>query len=695
MPTITLLCLLAIVAIAWPNEVTDAPAPDANGGTGESTDQQTGNDSNPSIKPAVSSGGDRITVPDVIRTSTPDSSNEPQGLRGAAVNANGRPLMGVTVYLVESASNDPMLLHLVNQQPHLLAPMASAETAQDGTFAVGLAVAQKKTYDLFLLSPRHATVRMTGLRLLPNSWHDLGDLILRTGTTIRGRVTVKGQLGMPVPQATVKVSSGGAFADAALRALPGDSGGLIANVNANGEYELKNAPSSGVVLVTALAPGFARVVKHDIELNSNGPVQVDFELSPGKTLAGDVRTSTGLAIANARIEAWPKQANQPPLVTFSDERGTFLLQGVRAQPHTVKATAAGFAATEQTEVTPSQAVHLTMVPQNRIHVTALAPTGRVLRNYRVGLRRFFPKDHNAPLDAQALANGTLGSIHEVRDQRIRLDGNNDYAVIHNVPDGTYVCEVQADSFAKSFSLPVRFRAAQLPETAPGRPKPQQPGSVQRIEVTVTNGCSLLGQVIDSRGAPLGGATVTTQSPGTMPDSPMLRMMDRWVPKRVTQRTQKTDDNGFFQFERMALSTYQLQIDHPEACRTFIRQIDGKQPTEKRLAPITMPHGSVITGFATSQGRIAGQIKVVLTTQQTAPADKSLRLETVTDGEGRYRFTRRIPPGSYELRAAVVGTTSPDSEIFQQLLQLKRSSTIFIVPAGQDIVEHNLNVPAAN
>jgi protocatechuate 3,4-dioxygenase beta subunit len=219
--------------------------------------------------------------------------------------------------------------------------------------------------------------------------------------------------------------------------------------------------------------------------------------------------------------------------------------------------------------------------------------------------------------------------------------------------------------------------------------------VQRIEVTVTNGCSLLGQVIDSRGAPLGGATVTTQSPGTMPDSPMLRMMDRWVPKRVTQRTQKTDDNGFFQFERMALSTYQLQIDHPDACRTFIRQIDGKQPTEKRLAPITMPHGSVITGFATSQGRIAGQIKVVLTTQQTAPADKSLRLETVTDGEGRYRFTRRIPPGSYELRAAVVGTTSPDSEIFQQLLQLKRSSTIFIVPAGQDIVEHNLNVPAAN
>ena len=689
------LSLIALIALAWPTGTTNTPTSDTQGGTGATSVQKSDDGSSISIKPAVSSGGGRKPAPELKRTSAPDSSNEPQGLRGTAVNANGRPLMGVSVYLVESASNDPMLLHLVNEQPHLLTPMASDETAQDGSFAVGLAVAQDKTYDLFLLSPRHATVRMTGLRLLPNSWHDLGDLVLRTGTTIRGRVTVKGQLGMPVPHATVKVSSGGAFADAALRALPGDSGEQIANVNANGEYELRNAPASGLILMTALAPGFARMVKHDIELNSFGPLQVDFALSPGKTIAGQVRTKTGLAIVNARIEAWPQQTNQPPLVTFSDERGSFLLQGAQCQAHTVKATAAGFAATEQTEVTPGQAVHLTMVPQNRIHVTALAPNGRVLRNFRVGLRRFFPKDHKAPLDAQALANGTLGSIHEVRDLRVRLDGNTDYAVIHNVPDGTYVCEVQAEKFAKSFSLPIRFQAPQLPESTPGTPKQQQPGSLKRLEVTVTNGCNLRGQVLDSQGAPLAGATVTTQSPGTMPDSPMLRMMDRWVPKRITQQTQTTDNNGYFRFERMALSTYQLQIDHPQACRTFVRSIDGKQPSNIALGSTRMRHGSLITGIATSQGRIAGQIKVVLTTPPAIPADKSIRLETVTDGEGRYLFTRRIPPGSYELRAAVVGAASPDSEIFQQLLQLKRSSTIFTVPTGQDVVEHNLNVPAAN
>ena len=67
------------------------------------------------------------------------------------------------------------------------------------------------------------------------------------------------------------------------------------------------------------------------------------------------------------------------------------------------------------------------------------------------------------------------------------------------------------------------------------------------------------------------------------------------------------------------------------------------------------------------------MKVVLTTLASSPADMSIRMETVTDGEGRYRFTRRIPPGSYELRTAMVGSNSPESEIFEQLLQFKVQS----------------------
>lgn len=680
-----------IVALAWPSDLTVVPS-NPNSNIGNSRSETALLTTEPKIKPAVSQDVDRVAAPELIRISAPASSSEPQGFRGTIVNAKSQPLPGVSVFLLESASNDPMLFPLVQQQPHLLAPLASAKTAPDGSFAVGLPVAQDKTYDLFLVSLHHATVRLTGLRLLADTWHDLGELILNKGATIRGRVTVLGQANMPVPQAVVSVSSGGAFADAALRALPGELGALVANVNANGEYELQHAPSRGLIVITAIAPGFAKVVKRDIEILDAMPVQVDIELPPGKELAGDVRTATGVAITNARIEAWPKQSNRPPMIAFSDQRGAFVLQGLRPGPHTVKAIAAGFANVEQTGLEPGQMVHLTMVPKNRIHVVVTSQGGRILRNYQLGLRRFFAKDHSAPLDALALATGTIGSIHEVRDQRVRLDGTADHAEILDVPDGTFCCEIEAEGFAKTLSLPVDFRTK---NPAASGQSVQQAGTTQRIQVVVTTGCSLRGRVFDANGAPLAGATIKSQSPGTMPDSPVLRMMQGWVPKRITERSEESDANGFFRLERMALATYQLQVTHPDACRMLLRDIDCNQPGEVILPITKMAQGASLKGFATYDGRIQGQMKVVLTTSASSPADMSIRMETVTDEEGLYRFTRRIPPGSYELRTALVGTSSPRSEIFQQLLQLKRSSITFNVLTGQNEVHQDLDLPAAN
>ena len=107
----------------------------------------------------------------------------------------------------------------------------------------------------------------------------------------------------------------------------------------------------------------------------------------------------------------------------------------------------------------------------------------------------------------------------------------------------------------------------------------------------------------------------------------------------------------------------------------------------------MASGSRIEGLSTVDGRIVGQMKVILTTPSTAPADMAIRLETVTDREGRYRFRRRIPPGTYALRCAVAGSSTPESEIFNQLLQFKRSSKKFVVPPSQDVVQVDLDLPS--
>ncbi|MCK5941339.1 MAG: carboxypeptidase regulatory-like domain-containing protein [Planctomycetes bacterium] len=665
------------VAALWPDGTAETPrfAPPGP----EAPDQGADDQPQPAIGGTAGEAAERQPL---VRTEPPAGSQQPQGLRGRIVDAAGFPIEGARVHLTESASNDPMMLLMVQQQRHLLAPVANATSNFEGSFAVGLRVVQDKVYDLFVLSERHATLRLTGLRLLPDTWHDLGELTLDEGATLRGRVTVQDRPDLPVPQAVVTMSAGGPFADAALRALPDGDGALVAHVDHDGYYELRHAPSRGVVQVAAVAPGFARVVQRDIEIQIDQPMQLDFELPPGLSLVGDVRTTTGAPIGDARIEAWPKQKGMPPLIGYSDARGAFTLHGLRAGKHRVVAAAAGYETDERDGVEAGQPLQLTLMPRNRIHVTARTPAGAVLRRYRLAVRRFFPQDLDAPLDEAALATGQIGAIHELPERRVRLDNATDHAEVRGVPDGTFVCEVEADGWAKTLSLPVRFP---LPD--------QAGGALQRIELTVSDGAVLRGQVLDEAGRPLAGASVTTQPVGTIPDHPLLKALQGSVPHRITRRTATTDGNGRFALERLAEASYQLMIEHPDACRTFVRDIDCNRPQERTLPAITLPSGAVVRGTARLDGRVAGQMKVVLTTPQTAPADRSLRLETVTDGEGRYAFARRIPPGSYVLRAAVVGSARPDTEVFHQLKQLERSSTPFTVTAGQDVVEQHLNLPA--
>lgn len=683
-----LLCLVGIALYAWtgwqPSAPTRDPAP-----AGQATNTQQPND-RPAEAATPANGAPAAAGPMRTETTTIRSeataADQLQGLRGRVQDIVGQALPNATVHLVESASNDPLLLPLVHRQRHLLAPVATADPRLDGTFTVGLAVAQDKIYDLFVVSQRHATLRLTGLRLVAGSWHDLGNLTLHEGTTLRGRVTIAGSPNLPVPQAVVSVTTGGAFADAALRAMPEDQGALIAHADHDGFYELPHAPTIGIVRVEAIAPGFARVIQYEVEMVAPGPVEVNFALPPGKTMLGDVRTKTGIPVAAARIEAWPDKANRPPLLARSDEQGRFVLHGLREGPHRVRVRAKGFAVVEQPGVTPlpGTLVHLVMEPARRIQVSVRTDAGRVLRAYRLGLRRFFASDLSAPLGEASLATGRIGALPQVADQRVRLDTATDYAEIGGVPDGTFVCVVTAEGFAKTLSTPIQLSR----ET-------HVPGAVVRLEMVVNAGHLLRGQVVDDDGSPLAFATVKTQTNGTMPDSPVMRVLQAALPQKISGRTVQTDERGFFELSQIALATYQLQVSHPDACRALVRNIDCTRIGQTTLPPVRLARGSNIRGRATVAGRVQGQIKLVLTSPATAKAERSLRLETVTDGEGHYRFARRIPPGTYLLRAAVVGSQSADSEIFQQLLQLKRSSTTLLVPPGQDVVQHDLNLPAAN
>lgn len=611
---------------------------------------------------------DEPAVDREARTPVPPPATTPQGLRGLVVDESGRPVPGVQVHLVESASNDPLAVPLVLQQRLPSSPLASTATGDDGVFAVGLPRAQQRSYELYLLSPHHAAVRLGELWLLAGQWHDLGVITLVPGTTLRGRVTVEG-LSTPVPNAVVVVEAGTVFDDVARRSLPEGHQGLVATTDASGRYELSHAPARGAVRVSAVAPGFARVVRADVDLGAGDPIELDFALPPGWTLRGEVHDPDGRPIEQARVEVWPDQAAAPPLVAATDPAGRFEVVGLRAGPHRVRGSARGFQTGERTGVEAGRSdVVLVLARRGRVQVRASTPEGLVLRSYQLHVRRWF-----------AERGGQIGFVADVPEQSVRLDGMTERAVVEGLPAGTFVCEVVAPGFAKTLSPPFTVAADPGPAAA-------------NVDVVVARGATLRGRVELEDGSPLAGAEVATAADGTDRDSPFWKLVAGSVPQRVTAAKATTGADGSFALPHIAAGTYQLEVAHPGACRVTVRQIEVEGDGEIRVPPIRVPRGAVVTGRATLGGRNAGQIKVVLTEAGAGRTGPTTRLETVTDAAGTYRMPARVPPGSYELRAAVVGSADPEAQILRQLLQLQRSSTTVAVPPGADQVVHDIDLP---
>jgi hypothetical protein len=597
----------------------------------------------------------------------------PQGLCGRVVDGSG-PLPGVAVYLLESAFNEPLTIALLRRQGLLMGPVAEGRTDATGGFALGLQLANEKRYDLHLVASRHADTHLADLRVLPGQWHDLGAITMVPGTTVRGSVTVEGT-GTPVPGATVTVEAGSSFADSLQRAIPGREDGLAATTGADGRYELCNAPARGSVRLAAVAPGFARVIHGDLDLAAAAAVEVHFALPPGLVLHGVVSDAAGAPVRSARLEAWPRDSTIDPCVTHSLADGSFTILGLRNQPHRLRVLAAGMRPVELPDV-PAGAtdlrIELCACAIALVHVTT--PEGRTLRDFRCGLRRWFPG-----------ADGGIaatGQVVEVPDQRVRLGAAADAFALAVPTAGRFAVQIEAAGWAKTLSAPFVVDDAT---------------DHLAVAVELVAGATLRGVVADENLRPLAGATVATQPDGVAPDNPFTQFVARALPDRVTTATATTGADGSFVLPRLAFGAYQLQIDHPEACRHFVRGLALLASRTEDLGAIRLPAGALVVGRATALGRVEPQIKVVLTSA-TAPGatpargTDAIRLETVTDPGGAFALPRRVPPGDYELRAACVAGADPDAQAFAAILQFRRSLVRLTILPGQRVVEQPIDIP---
>ena len=708
---IALAALAALLVAGWlwwagatsPTPVVPPPGPndDPNGtaaaGAGEAVGAGTGSPVVPEPPPA-----DR--APDRVRTEP--QIDHPQGLLGRVVDRNLQPLPDVDVFLIESARNQLLDLATLREQGLLMGPVAQTRTAGDGSFALGLALATDKLYELRFLRGGLADARVGDLRVLAGEWHDVGRVTMLRGTTVRGRVTAEGT-NSPVPRAIVSIAARSVFEDAALQGIPGREHGLHAMTGADGTFQIENAPAAAVVAVSASAPGFARVIQHEVDLSKQDTVAVDFALPPGLTITGRVSDERGGALHGVRVEAWPETAALPPCVAHTRADGTFEIPGLRAGPHRLRAISRTHQQRDLDAIAAgARDVAIGLLARASVTVRVLGDD-RPVRDFRLGLRRYFPPptapDAPAPSGPQVGDLGSIGRVRAVADRRVRLGPAEREFTRSGLPDGTFVAQIHARGWAKTVSEPFVIDPANRTAT---------------VTVTLTRGSTLRGRVVLERSGPLAGATVRTRPNGARPDNPFWRMLAAAAPDRITERSVTTDANGRFELPQLAFGDYQLQVDHPDACRARIEGLTLRRAGVIELGDVTLATGALVFGRATANGRIAGQVRVVLTTAAAAAASAgqptagnppgpneppgqngapevgdALRLETVTDRTGAYTLPRRVPPGEYELRAAVIDATDPDQQVFAHLMQMKKSATRIVIRAGQRAAEHHLNVTA--
>jgi uncharacterized GH25 family protein len=488
---------------------------------------------------------------------------------------------------------------------------------------------------------------------------------------VRGRVTIAGT-DLPAPQAVVTLLSANAFEEIARASLPGREQGLRVTADANGAYELRNAPP-GPWSVQALAPGFAKVVRSPVDpLPEQQATVVDFELPRGLSIQGRIIASSGRPIADARIQATALQSDGSQLEATSDQGGNFEVLGMREGSQWLRITAKGYQMHDERSV-PAGTQNLQVILEETGSARARVrdPDGRVLDRYLLGVRRWFPH-----------GGGQIGNLPNVPDVSVRpedlLDGA---ATLTGMDPGTdqeraeYVFQVQADGFARTLSNPFEVSANGAP----------------LIEITVTRGAVLLGQVLDEAGRPVADAEVVTQGEGSVEDGPLRNLFAGIAPDKITRAKARTDHQGNFRLERLAFADYQLKVQHPDYCDGIVHGLQLSSPTEQRLPPIVLVHGTVVRGTTSVDGVRSGQVKVVVDADPSVVDAGYLHAETVSNQDGTFVLQKRLPPGSYEIKAAQLASDAAHPDIFRQILQMKQTSVSLELRRGQDIAEHSLNI----
>jgi uncharacterized GH25 family protein len=557
-------------------------------------------------------------LPAVMTCQAPFAESPPdsRAIRGQVVNAEGEPLSGATVRVLQQG----LSMDRRDRQPAAWIDPIVIQTEDDGSFvAAGLSSSE---YVVRAVAPGYAPTTVTAV-LAGNSL----TLPLQTGHAVRGNV-LDAATGRPVPGATIVACDVAGFdfgREACLLAEAGESGGFLLTVAPAGELQLR-----------AHAAGHAVSAVHKIEVPVADEQVVTFRLQPGARVEGRVVDEKRRPVAGARIYVRPLSLNLADVsrldagwTNHSDEEGRFALAGVPSgAQHTVHGFRSdrGVATAGPIKVEAGQDlldVELSLPGPALLTLRLVDEQDSPLADFELFLRENSedPGDYSRPLDSDWI-EGSADGHFTVRVQR--RNGTFDLLLV-----------------------PERYTDIELSgvELEPGRTTDL--GTLVALE-----GPSVDGVVVDDGGDPIENATVRASWAGHG-----LRHIRRAL----------TDGDGRYEISGLGQFLVKLEAD---AAGFLSMKLDAVSPGVQAADFTLLRLGGLAGGLELDDGEVPPAFMIVVHIEAASLAETPERYvglprqETFSAEDGSYRIDD-LPPGRYTVEGRA-SDRAPDRQVGVQV-----------------------------
>jgi len=337
-----------------------------------------------------------------------------------------------------------------------------------------------------------------------------------------------------------------------------------------------------------------------------------FRLANGLALNGRAVDDFGRGIANVRVEANAlKREYQGNSIAFSDENGNFLLEGLSTEyPYQLRAESDGYSTKTVPHVRVAEgSVLIEMQSRGTVTGWVTSATGNPVTSFAIALMRARPGT-----DPQLMS-----------DLRYFSDSNGEF-VFDNLEPGSYAFEARSPDHAPSRSEAVTVSRGQ--------------NQMSEVRITMLEGGTLKGIVLDSDGKPVHRALVTVNDNNFI-DTPILKIFAALAPSAEVVVRARTNTKGRFLIKHIMPGTYQIAVKHSESAQLIRNDVIVAEAQTIGLE-LRLPVGASINGRALNENRQPLAFTQVQINQTTGFADS-----VTTDENGLFGFDN-LRQGLYTL-----------------------------------------------